>query len=149
MKEIVSQREKKSRTLVSAHKFSQQPPLHSILQNYKRDNTVSQQAQILGENSTPQSIQRLVAQLASRVISFSVLGVPGDTAQGRNNYIGRKINFAYPGRPSRKYGFLQNGAVRVTITFSEERETADVQTALTHAGLLIGAIEEGYGGGLT
>lgn len=132
MKENVSQKEKISRTLASASKPSQQPPLHTILQNYRRDNTVPSQ-----------SIQRSVAQLASRVISFSVTGVPGDTMRGRNNYVGRRINIAYPNQPPREYGFLQNGAVRVTITFSVEMETDDVQRALENAGLEIGAIREG------
>lgn len=145
MKERVSQREKTARTLDSVRKSSQQLSLHSILQNYRRENSVSPQTQRVRENTSLQSIQRSVAQLDSRVISLSLIGVPGDTMRGRNNYVGRRINNAYPGQPPREYGFLQNGAVRVTITFPDEMDTDDVQTALENEGLTVGAIREGRG----
>lgn len=149
MKERVFQRENISRTLSPVNRNVHQPSLHSILQNYRRENPASQQMQMAKENTSLPSVQRLVAQLASRMISFSVIGVPGNTARGRNNYVGRRINDAYPSHPTRDYGFLQNGAVRVTIIFLEEMETDAVRTALINAGLTIGAIEEGDGRGLT
>lgn len=149
MKERLLHRENISRTLSPVNKHIHQPSLHSILQNYRGESSVSQQRQTAKENTSLLNVQRLVVQLASRMISFSVIGVPGDTMLGRNSYVGRRINAAYPSHPPRDYGFLQNGAVRVTINFSEAMETDAVRRALTAQGLTIGSIQEGDGRGLT
>ena len=104
----------------------------------QRSRVIQKPVRHMKTNRTKTPTVGRIIQLISNVFSFTIGG--GVTSK----LIGRRINAAFIyDMPNRKYMGLQNGAILVWATFSQQYSVDTIRNRLKRKGLTVLALEEG------